>query len=267
MIENSTNRMDTYFVQNRTEALKRNTDPRFKASMILGEELSISFLAKKEERLNQLWNVGFAVLEISKWHMLKLFYKTIRPLFHGKASILVSDTDSYIAALGSPSVDHAISVLKDAGHMDTSNYPVDHPLFSTANKNVPGLLKNECPNDDLVECVGVRSKTYAIRSKKSMDSRCKGVKKANRKLLLFDDFKKTVLGNDPKVVSVVQHTIQSKDHQNRLLRQEKVAMSSFDDKRYLAVCGIHSFPYGSRLIEQCEKFGACFFCKNPRLFA
>lgn len=266
MIENSSNRMDTYFVQSRMDALKRATDPRFKSSMILGDDLSISFMAKKEEKLNQLWNIGFSILELSKVHMLKLFYNVIRPTFNGKASILVSDTDSYIAALGAPTVDHAIGLLKDAGHMDTSNYPKDHPLFSEENKNVPGLLKNECPADDLIECVGVRSKVYAIRSKKSMDSRCKGVKKAVRKMLRFEDFKTTVLGPEPKVVSVVQHTIQSKNHLNRLLRQEKVAMSSFDDKRFLAVCGIHSYPYGSRLIEQ-EEYRSCFFCKNPRLFA
>lgn len=267
MIENSTGRMDTHFVQTRQECMRRSTDPRFKGSMILGEDLTVAFLAKKEERLNQLWAVGKSILELSKAHMIKLFYKDIRPLFNGKATILVSDTDSYVTKLAAPTTDHAISVLKQAKLMDTSNYPKDHFLYDESNKNVPGLLKNETPGDDLVECVGVRSKVYAIRSENMFDSRCKGVRKANRKRLLFDDFKSTVLGDEPKVVTVTQHMLQSKNHQNRLMELSKTAMTSFDDKRYLGPCGIHTFPYGSKLIELCEKQGKCFYCDHPRVYS
>lgn len=265
MIENSNNRMDTLFVEDRKTALRKNTDPRFKGQMILEENLTIAFMAKKEVTLNQLWPVGFSILELSKAHMLSLFYKNIRPTFHGKASILLSDTDSFVLALGCPSVDAAISRLKDV--MDTSNYPPDHYLYDASRKNVPGLLKNEMPMDDIIECVGVRSKVYALRTKKSFDSRCKGVKKAASKAIAFEDFRSTVLSATPKVVSITQYSIQSKNHVNQLMQITKTAMTSFDDKRSLAPCGIHSFPYGSRLINVSKENGECFYCSNPQLYS
>lgn len=196
--------------------------------------------------------------------MISLFYKTIKPAFGGKATIILSDTDSYVLCVGSPSVDAAISVLMPV--MDTSNYPKQHPLYSAERARVPGLLKNESPEHDLQRCVGVRSKVYAIKSKKTFDSRCKGVKTNVRKKIPFEEFQETVLG-PPKTVTVTQHLIQSKNHVNRLVKVTKTAMTSFDDKRSLASCGIHSFPYGSKLINLSEEIGQCFYCANPKLFS
>lgn len=265
MIENANNRMDTMFVEDRKTALRKNTDPRLKGQMVLEENLTIAFLSKKEVKLNQLWPVGFSILELSKAHMLRMYYKKIRPTFHGKSSILLSDTDSYVLALGCPSVDSAITMLKDV--MDTSNYPKTHSLYDESRKNVPGLLKNEMPTQDIVECVAVRSKVYALRTEKSFDSRCKGVKKTARKAIPFEDFRDTVLSPTPKTVVVTQYSIQSKNHVNRLMKLTKTAMTSFDDKRFLSVCGVHSFPYGSRLIRVSAENDACFYCSNPHLYA
>ena len=265
MIENADNRMDACFVRDRATALKKHTDPRLKGSMILAEDLSLVFMGKKKVKLNQLWPVGFSILEYSKCHMLSLFYKHIRPAFMNKATILLSDTDSFVLALSSPSTDHAISVLGDV--MDTSNYKPSHPLYNASRKNVPGLLKNESPDQDIVEVCAVRSKTYAFRTKTSMDSRCKGVKKNVRKKIPFQEYRDTVLASakNPKSVTVTQFQLQARNHINRLIKVEKIAMTSFDDKRSLAVCGIHSFPYGSKLIEMSAD--SCFYCDNPKLFS
>ena len=214
-----------------------------------------------------IWSLfRFCILELSKAHMLSLFYKTIRPAFMGKATILVSDTDSFVLAVASPSVDAAITKLLPS--MDTSNYPPNHKLYNNSRKNVPGLLKNESPADDLCECVAVRSKVYALRSAKSFDSRCKGVKTSVRKKIPFEEFKETVIGaSAPRSVVVTQYLIQSKNHVNRLMQVSKTAMTSFDDKRSLAACGVHSFPYGSKLIELSKEMGECFYCINPELFS
>ena len=265
MIENSNNRMETHFVTDRSTALRRNTDPRLRGQMILGENLSVAFMAKKEQKLNQMWPIGFTILELSKAHMLDLFYNTIRPAFNGRASVLLSDTDSFVLALPTRTVDEAVTTLKHV--MDFSNYAQDHPLYDPSKKNVPGLLKNESPGDDIIECVAVRSKVYALRSAKTFDSRCKGVKKSVRKAIPFEEFKSTVLAPEPKMVTVTQFCIQSKKHVNRLMKITKTAMTSFDDKRSLADCGIHTFPYGSRFIELSAEIGECFFCANPQLFA
>lgn len=51
--------MDTYFVTDRATALKRNTDPRIRGQLILNETMSLAFMSKKEQKMNQLWAVGF----------------------------------------------------------------------------------------------------------------------------------------------------------------------------------------------------------------
>lgn len=206
----------------------------------------------------------YSILELSKAHMISLFYKVIKPTFDSKATILVSDTDSYVLAVSSPSVDAAITKLKSV--MDTSNYPKDHPLYSGERARVPGLLKNESPDHDLQCCVGVRSKVYALKSEQTFDSRCKGVKTNVRKKIPFEEFKETVVGS-PRAYQVTQHLIQAKNHVNRLVKVTKTAMTSFDDKRSLAPCGIHSYPYNSKLIQYTEEQGKCFYCANPKLFS
>ena len=267
MIENADNRMDTVFVRDRATALKRNSDPRNKGQMILAENLSISFQGKKRVKLAQLWPVGFSILEFSKAHMLALYYKQIKPAFGSRVSCLLSDTDSFVLALSAPSADDAMRVMKGLGIADTSNYSKDSDLYDPSTKSVPGLLKNECPDDAIVEVVAVRSKTYALRSSKSFDSRCKGVKTNVRKKIPFYEFRDVVTSSTPKAVDVLQHTIQSKNHVNRLISTRKTAFTNFDDKKYLAPCGIHTYPYGSKLIQWTEERNACFFCSNPRLFA
>lgn len=175
----------------------------------------------------------------------------------------MSDTDSYLMMICSPSVDAAITKLLPV--MDTSNYPIDHPLYDDSRKNQPGLLKNESPANDIVEAVAVRSKVYAYRTEDDkVDNRCKGVKKSVGRAIAFDEFKNTVLNSTPQVVSVTQHSIQSKNHVNMLMKSTKVAMTSFDDKRSLNNCGVHSVPYGSRLLD--DNDDECIFCENPFLY-
>ena len=57
----------------------------------------------------------------------------------------------------------------------------------------------------------------------------------------------------------------SKDHNITLNIVKKIAMSSFDSKRYIFDCGIHSVPFGSSFIpaEEETSAAACIYCKNP----
>lgn len=258
MIESGSNRMDCKFVQTREQALIRNTDPRMKKHLILSEDLSIVFMNKKCVQLNQSWAVGFSILEISKYIMQTLMYKAVKPEFGGQVSTILSDTDSWILAFPTKTADVALKRLKDI--MDFSNYDPSHRLFNSSVKNLTGYLKNEIPTDTISEVVGVRSKCYAVKTEKSMSSRCKGVKEATKNKIPFAAFVEAVKGM--KIHSVTQYTIQSKSHVNRLMQCKKTAFSSFDDKRHL-LCGIHSVPYGSRLIDDSKKINQCIFCAFP----
>ena len=150
--------------------------------------------------------------------------------------------------------------------MDFSNYPDDHPLRCDNIKNQTGYLKNECPGNEIREVVGVRAKTYAIRTEDDgIQRRCKGVKASTRDQISMSDYRKCVRADSLSDHNVQQYTIQSRKHQNKLMQQQKLAFSSFDDKRYLLPCGQHSVPYGSSLIVPGMGPKDCYFCKNPHV--
>jgi hypothetical protein len=67
-----------------------------------------------------------------------------------------------------------------------------------------------------------------------------------------------------KKFRVTQHHIRSKNHLLQTIAVNKVALTSFDDKRFLFNCSIHSVPYGSKIIRE-NKLMKCPFCKmfNP----
>lgn len=48
------------------------------------------------------------------------------------------------------------AMKKDSHLFDFSNYEKDHPLYDPTNKKVIGEFRNECPNDKIVEFVGLR---------------------------------------------------------------------------------------------------------------
>ena len=262
MIEGVMNRMDCEFITNKVKATKSFTSPLFKGFMICDESLTVSFCHKKQLRMTQNWAVGFSILELSKLWMQRLFYETIKPRFERGVSVLMSDTDSWLMAVGEGDENKVMEKLKDV--MDFSNFSRDHPLFDAKRKNVVGFLKNEVPCDVIEEFVGLRAKTYTFKTLgKSVESRAKGVKKCYKDRIPFERYLDCI--RDIQEVKVRQVTIASKNHQNMLLQSNKIAFSSFDDKRYL-LCAIHSVPYGSSLIEKFLLNGnRCFFCQNPRM--
>ena len=148
--------------------------------------------------------------------------------------------------------------------MDFSNYKRSHRLYSSRRKYKVGYLKNEIPKDNIISFVGVRSKTYAFKTeKREKKAKCKGVKKHAKDQIPFNSYVRCI--NKISSYSIKQQGIISKKHVNKLITCEKIAFSSFDDKRYL-LCKIHSVPYGSFLIRKFEKTRKCFFCANPTIF-
>ena len=261
-IENGLNRMDVAFIRNRGKALRYNTNPRLKGSMIVNESFSVAFLRKASIELNQCWAVGFSILDISKYMMQSLFYSGIQPLFPSGVSMLVTDTDSFLIAVRAANSQAALRTMSPL--MDFSNLPSDHKLFTEDRKFLTGFLKSETGEKEIQEVVGLRSKVYAFRLKNDGGtlSKCKGITKTAKKKMPFEAFKECLTSLTSQEAS--QYTIQSKRHVNKLLHVRKTAYSSFYDKRYL-LCAVHSVPYGSKLIKWSHKRGRCFLCAHPDL--
>ncbi|MCM8819984.1 MAG: hypothetical protein NC925_04220, partial [Candidatus Omnitrophica bacterium] len=248
--------------------------PRFSNLKIITPNLVAVFLKQHTVQLNKAFPIGFTILERSKDFMYNQFYNVIRPKLAPKdVQVIFSDTDSFGLCITSANDQHpqenVLNCLKDI--FDFSNYPETSPLYSTVNTAKLGLWKDELQEGCMLEFVGLRSKTYAFLVKQHhrwndkttsqpiLQSKCKGVTKAYKKTLNFNAFKKCVLACDKTILR--QFHIRSQNHVLKTISVEKLAFSSFDDKRYL-LCPIHSVPYGSRFIKIAEDTKQCVFCNT-----
>jgi hypothetical protein len=166
----------------------------------------------------------------------------------------MSDTDCFFLWVLKNSEDKdktAIEILKE--EMDFSNYPTDHSLYNRSRKNQLGYFKDELSGESARDFVGIRSKTYVFRTYNSRTGgikehkKAKGGSKGYKDAIPFESYKKCVLGMHEETVELYQ--IRSYNHKLVTNRLRKVCFSSFDDKRYLLDCGIHSVPYGSYQIQ------------------
>ena len=130
--------------------------------------------------------------------------------------------------------------------MDFSNPPPSDPFFDASRTKVPGYWKVETPNSTIVECVAPKSKCYAIRTRtesggENVEKKCKGITKSRVKTMKIDSYRKCI--NSISLIKTDVARLQVKNHNIQTIIQNKVCLSSFDDKRYLLNCGKHSKPY------------------------
>jgi hypothetical protein len=263
-IESNEKRVDCRFNFDEKQASQRFRCPTLKGSVICDDNFTVSFHRKKQVTMDQMWSIGFSVLERSKLIMQRLYYETIKPAFGDKCSVVMSDTDSFCLLVEEPDVETAVRKIKHV--MDFSNYPDNHPLRDDTKKNELGLIKNELPGAScMTKFAGVKPKTYVVMTAdddRAM-AKAKGVKRPMIKSLRYADYKKVIFGAES--FRVKQMGLLARDYINRMVETDKVAFSSLYDQRWL-LCAIHTCPYGSRLIEEAEKMnGKCPLCAQPEL--
>lgn len=242
--------------------------PFFKSFKILNENLVAIFNTTKTINFAQAYPAAFTILDRSKDFMISAFYEKIRPalLPETQCYVLMSDTDSLLLCCKSKKV-HGIDHLKKLEHiMDFSNLDPSHINFSMNNAGKLGYFKNETPLHEIVEQVGLKSKSYAFQkallsdtSLISLNSKCKGIKKAFKDSFSFEQYKRCIKEMSQNFITM--YNIRSLDHEVQTIRFRKVGLSSFDDKRVL-LCAIHSVPYFSNLYETALKTGKCPLCER-----
>jgi len=160
-------------------------------------------------------------------------------------------------------ISNDLQALKE--YFDFSNYPKNHPLHDPSRKNKAGLWKNEVCNGVITKFCGLKSKSYAFKTvegnKVSEKITCKGVNKGGKKALKLNDYFKCL--KSIKSIRTNVTSIRSYNYVLSTIQLNKLALTSFDDKRFLFHCAIHSAPYGSTLIHKYNKW--CPFCE-PNFF-
>lgn len=193
--------------------------------------------------------VGMTILELSKFVMYNFFYNILLDSSF-QIDLGFSDTDSFLFKTSNTKKFEK----KIKNHMDFSNYPTTHKLFSLQNKAKLGFFKDELEGKMSVsEFVGLRAKCYSMKLKENFNKKihekkvCKGLGRiAIEKRLKFKHYKKCLFSHHDRRYSF--STIRSKKQKVQTMQIKKKAISHFDSKRWLFDCGIHSVPYGSFLI-------------------
>ena len=185
--------------------------------------------------------VGFSILDLSKLLMYEWYYDKMQPYFgEDNLELHYLDTDSFIF-----SFKPIKSLIEDLKHFkddfDFSDLDSSHELYSKVNKKVIGKMKLETsPELDLDEAVFFRSKSYCLNIKQNR-SHCKhkGVQDHNKYTL--EDYKNCLENN--KIKYGVNYSFRSNKHEITMVKQKKIALNTFDDKRCY-IDKYNSIPWG-----------------------
>ena len=156
--------------------------------------------------------------------------------------ILHTDTDNLIYEIK----DQCPYVLmrNNIDFFDTSDYPSDNQfIMPLKNKKIVGLMKDECNGKIITEFVGLRSKMY-----KYLYTFVK--MPVVRKTIEFDDYVACLYDDETEYRA--QYLFRSHLHEIWTIKQTKLALSPFDDKRYLLPDSTDNLPYGHYRIKDYE---------------
>ena len=244
-MEDVRKRMNYKLVMDPAKTDKIFNSPLLHSYDIITEALTGFKMFKSKVTLNKPIYIGQAVLEHSKLEMYRLYYNTWKthPLIQ-QVELIGGDTDSFqLAVTVEKSITRNDVLTYLRPYFDSSNYPKDHPLYSTANKARLGCFKDECAGSDINEIIALKPKMYSIDFKESSKeikrakgiSRCVVVKmkhKLYRKVLT----RQMLTHVDMTVIGSQQHKVRTKTFTKR-------ALSAWEDKRCWMSMN-HSLPHG-----------------------
>ena len=126
----------------------------------------------------------------------------------------------------------------------------ERPLSIGKTKKVIGLFKDEFRGKIMTESVALRAKAYAyLMDDGSEHKKAKGTKKCIiKREFMFENYRESLLSN--KIILKSQQRFKSDHH--KVYTEDKIALSSNDDKRLETFDGITTYPYGSNAFKACE---------------
>ncbi|KYN22578.1 hypothetical protein ALC57_05017, partial [Trachymyrmex cornetzi] len=179
-----------------------------------------------------------AMIAKPNFHSRSIFAENLN-----KCKIMYTDTDSLIYHIECENIYETIKC--DFARFDTSDYPADNAYcMSLANTKVPGLMKDEYNGMITTEFVGLRAKMYTVRVDGKKDTKkAKGVKNnIVARTITFDDYTRCL--NEEIEMTRRQSCIQSKLHEVYTISESKIALSPYDDKRYVVPNTTETLPWG-----------------------
>ncbi|XP_018396274.1 PREDICTED: uncharacterized protein LOC108774621 [Cyphomyrmex costatus] len=217
--------------------------PNFHSRSVFAENLIAVELRKLEVKFDKPIYVGMCILDISKTCLYEFHHDYMTPLFRDRCEIMYTDTDSLIYRVECDDVYETMK--RDIDRFDTSDYPANNAYgMPLANKKVPGLMKDENNGAIMTEFVGLRAKMYALRVDGKRDTKkAKGVKSSVvARTISFEDYTRCL--KEDIEMTRRQACIRSKLHRVYTVSEKKIALSPYDDKRYVVPESTNTLPWG-----------------------
>ena len=218
--------------------------PAIARANIFDNDLAAIQVHKSRIVLNRPVYVGMSILDLSKHLMYDLYYNQMKTKYRERCQLLYTDTDSLLLEIQTEDVYK--DMAEHAEFYDTSNYPQDHPLYNAANKKVLGKMKDECDGRSIAEYVGLRPKMYStLEASGSNIKKTKGVNKSTvKKHIRHEQYKDALLGK--KTFHHGMDVLHSERHRVDGQHLNKVSLSPFDSKCWIAENGVDTLAYGHK---------------------
>jgi len=253
MVENLRRRMNFKLCNSRDDFMTMSSKPSFLRSIIFNEDLAGVKLSKDMITLDRPVFIGQAVLDLAKLEMYELFYDKLKRYeqeFQCSISVVGGDTDSFFLSVTNCHVyrDLLPAMCRDE-LLDSSNFPTTHPLYSNNHKAQLGCIKDESEGHSYLEWMLLKPKAYSMKCihLKGEKKRAKGVKRANVRELLHEDYIKAF--EEQKVLSLEQRRITSNLHHMETITFVKQSLNFYEDKRHWVSID-ESLPYGHYSLRQ-----------------
>ena len=249
-VENVRKRKNIRLCNSDKKLLTYASKPTFRKSIDICDNLVAALMIKENIILDKPVFIGQAVLDLSKLRMYRLQYielENYRNEFNCEINIVAADTDSFFLECKNVALDSLLSAMVRDHILDTSNYPITHPLYSREHANEIGLFKDESEGDRYKEWIFLRPKCYSLLKEDDTSNRkAKGViRDVVRNRLQHERYKEVYeQGVD---IREKQRRIGSKNHQLYTMETDRMALSRRDDKRHW-VANNQSLAYGHYII-------------------
>ena len=140
--------------------LKSFSKPSFRRVDLINDDRFLVTYNKSSVKASSPIYVGYSILNHAKLYVYRFWYLTIVPTYGKRAQFVYSDTDSFIIDI---ECDDIIKEIQGplADHLDLSNFPLDHPLYSDRCKGELGKLKIKIAPYHMKEFIALKPKAYS----------------------------------------------------------------------------------------------------------
>ena len=241
-MEDKRKHLDFEVVSDETRYMKCVSNPNFKHSHIINENLVGVEKQKTNLKLDKPIFIGMSILDLSKQHMYKFYYDVMKPKYGDNIEMVYTDTDSFVFHTKANDIYEDLNTIKK--ELDFSDYPKEHKCHDDNNKKVLGKFKDELKSKIITGFIALRPKCYAysVYGDEKEYKKCKGIAKGTvRRQMKYEEFETVLKTNE--VIHKSFNSIRSKNHRIFSITTKKIALSSYENKKYW-IDSVNSLAYG-----------------------